>query len=60
VPVLQPDAVKVDPAPGHVLVTPPMAPGAFAAAVQAAARTRAQQAPSRSRGGARRYVRIRP
>jgi len=47
-PVLQPDPVKVDAAPGRLVVTPPVAPGAFAAdraAVQAAARARAQPAP---------------
>ncbi len=47
-PVLQPDLVKIDPTPGRVVVTPPVAPGAFAAdraAVQAAARARAQPAP---------------
>ncbi len=47
-PVLQPDPVKIDPTPGRVVVTPPVAPGAFAAdraAVQAAARARAQPAP---------------
>jgi len=47
-PVLLPDPVKIDPTPGRVVVTPPLAPGAFAAdraAVQAAARARAQPAP---------------
>jgi len=47
-PVLQPEPVKIDPAPGRLVVTPPVAPGAFAAdraAVQAAARARAQPAP---------------
>jgi hypothetical protein len=44
----QPDADSVDTAPGRQVVKPPVAPGAFAAdraAVQAAARARAQPAP---------------